>query len=272
MSTLRSLALGAVLCACALPALASRPPPPWWRAPVLPQVFHFSGEITPTVLRGGAQVATDNDMPAAWAGGEIHGSFTLIPDRAEGGDGMSGFDWTDGNPEYGRSGNWFTVSITNPDGSVFTLPADAPGPSPMGPDSSGHVHGDFGNWEMPQPVQQVFEAERTFSNASFEQSFELDLGTTFGDWQNLPPLLTFPFTQWPGGYLQGVQIDATQAGYTNVGSLSQIAANGASYAYSFTINRLVHMAPVPEPATWAMLLGGLALTGAAARRRAKRSD
>lgn len=60
MSTSRSLALGAVLCACALPALASRPPPPWWRAPALPQVFHFSGEITPAVLRDGAQVATDN--------------------------------------------------------------------------------------------------------------------------------------------------------------------------------------------------------------------
>jgi hypothetical protein len=31
--------------------------------------------------------------------------------------------------------------------------------------------------------------------------------------------------------------------------LSQTSANGASYAYSFTIDRLVRMAPVPEPET-----------------------
>lgn len=273
MLTLRSLALCALLGAATFPASASSPPPPWWRAPILPQVFHFSGEITPTVLRDGVQVEADNTVPASWLGGEVHGSFTLIPNRAEKLEGYDTFEWTDGVPEYRRSGNWFNVSITNPDGSTFTMPADAPNPSPMGPDSSGRIFGDSGDdLDNRDWIQETLEIERTFSNASFEQAFRINLETTFAAWPNVPALLSFPFPQgYSGGRLAGVQIDASQAGYTNVGSLSQVAANGQSYAYSFTINRLVHMAPVPEPETWAMLMAGVAVAGVGARRRARPS-
>lgn len=274
MSTLRTLALCSLLGVTALPAQASHGQPEWWRAPLLPQVFHFSGEITPTVLRDGVQVAADNDVPASWLGGEIHGSFTLIPNRAEKLEGLDTFDWTDGNPEYRRGGNWFTLSVTNPDGSVFTMPADLPAPSPMGPNSTGHFHGDTGeDWDNLDNTQAALEVERTFSNESFEQAFRLDLETTFAAWPDVPPLFTFPFSEGlGGGRLLSMQVDADEAGYTNVGSLSQLAANGASYSYSFTINRLVHMAPVPEPATWAMLMAGMALTGAAARRRGRKTS
>lgn len=271
MLTLRSLALCALLGASALPAVASRGQPWWWRAPLLPQVFHFSGEITPTVLRDGVKVETDNNVPASWLGGEIHGAFTLIPDRAEKMEGLDTFEWTNGVAEYGRSGNWFTLSITNPDGSIFTMPADAPGPSPMGPDSSGRFLGDTGeDWDHLDRTQASLEVERTFSNASFEQAFRLDLATTFAAWPDVPQMFSFPFSEgWGGGRLLSVQVDASEAGYTNVGSLSQVAANGQSYAYSFTINRLVHMAPVPEPGTWALLMAGVVIAGVGARRRAR---
>lgn len=41
-------------------------------------------------------------------------------------------------------------------------------------------------------------------------------------------------------------------------------------AVKFTSFNIEPLAAVPEPATWAMLLGGLALVGVQARRRARR--
>jgi hypothetical protein len=41
----------------------------------------------------------------------------------------------------------------------------------------------------------------------------------------------------------------------------------ASYAASLEVSGL-SLAPIPEPSTWALMLGGLAAVGAAARRRA----
>lgn len=272
MNWLRSLAVSAVLAATAAPALASRPPPPWYRPPLLPETFAFTGVISPTVLQDGVQVAANNNVPADWLGGTIRGTITLIPDRAEGGDGGPGtIFWTDGNPEFGRSGNWYTVSITNPDGSVFTVPGDAPAPSPMGDNSTGIFRADDGWFSPPELVQETFHTSRSFSDEAHQQAFEIDLATIVGLPPEAPNLLSYPPQQPCCVFelLQLIQVDVSAATFTNAGFVSQFVAgaDGERYAYGFQLTKFVHLAPVPEPETWAMMMAGFALAGWGGLRR-----
>jgi hypothetical protein len=79
--------------------------------------------------------------------------------------------------------------------------------------------------------------------------------------------------------LNGTKLDIENGDYLNLAVLGDTAVKagkplvlevlgkfGSAASYSGTIN--VTMAPVPEPTTYAMLLGGLGLMGAVARRRA----
>jgi len=275
MNWLRTLTLSALLAATAAPALASRPPPPWYRHPLLPETFAFTGVISPTTLQEGAQVAANNNIPADWLGAQIRGTITLIPDRAEGGDsGPGSIWWGDGNPEFGRSGNWYTVSITNPDGSVFTVPGDAPAPSPMGSNSTGTFQADDGWFSPPGEGRETFHTSRSFSDEAHQQTFQLDLASALGlTWED-PHLLSYPpreeccvFTM-----LQTIQLDVAQATFTNAGFVSQLVAggDGERYAYGFTLTKFVHMSPVPEPETVAMMVAGLGLVGWRGTRRRPR--
>jgi len=274
MNWLRSLAVSALLAATAAPALASRPPPPWYRHPLLPETFAFTGVISPTVLQGGAQVSANNDIPADWAGGTIRGTITLIPDRAEGGDaGPGSISWYDGNPDFGRSGNWYTVSITNPDGSVFTVPGDAPAPSPMGDNSTGLFQADDGWFSPAAQVQETFHTSRSFSDEAHQQSFQIDLATIVGLPPEGPHLLSYPPQQQCCVFelLQLIQVDVGAATFTNAGFVSQLIAggDGERYAYGFQLTKFVHLAPVPEPETWAMMLAGFAFVGWSTLRRVR---
>ena len=277
MNWLRALALSTLLATLAAPALASRGVPPWYRHTLLPEVFAFTGVITPTVLVEGAPVASNNNIPADWLGGTIHGTFTLIPDRAEGGDsGPGSISWGDGNPEYGRSGNWYTLSITNPDGSVFTVPGDAPAPSPMGDHSTGNLQASDG-WDFAGgDVQETFHTERSFSDEAHQQAFEIDLATIVGLPPEGPHLLSYPYPSpdWCCLFtkLQTIQVDVGAATFTNAGFVSQVIAggDGERYAYGFQLTKFVHLAPVPEPETWAMMVAGFALVGWGGLRRGRR--
>lgn len=261
MKWLRSLSLAATALAFAAPALASRPPPPWWRPQVMPEHFSFVGEITPTVLRDGVAVDAGNEIPDSWLGGQIRGTLVLNTNFAEGGQTIDGVVWDDGNPEFGRAGNWFSLSITNPDGSSFTMPN-----VPMGPGISGHLRAGTG-WADPDGgARQTLALDRTFSDGALEQAFHLDLAGILGNWLELPPLIAFgdPWNSSPG--LSQLQVNADFATFTNAGSVSQ-SGLGDSFSYGFRLTRFVHLPPVPEPETWAMLLAGLGILVAAVRRR-----
>ena len=276
MNWLRALAITTLLAATAIPALAARGVPPWYRHPLLPETFAFTGVITPTVLVDGAQVAANNNVPADWLGGTIRGTITLIPDRAEGGDsGPNSISWYDGNPEYGRSGNWYTVSISNPDGSVFTVPGDAPAPSPMGDNSTGAFRADDGWFSPPELAQETFHTSRSFSDEAHQQAFQIDLATALGiTWED-PHLLSYPYPSpdWCCLFtkLQTIQFDASAATFTNAGFVSQLVAggDGERYSYGFQLTKFLHMSPVPEPATLAMMVAGLGLVGWRGARRGR---
>lgn len=267
MKWLRSIALYTLLAAAAAPSLASRGPPPWWRSPIPQQSFSFAGEITSTVLRDGQWVDAGNDIPAGWLGAEIRGTFEVLPNFAEGGDiGPRGFSWTDGNPEYQRGGVWLTLSVTNPDGSRFSIQNE--GIQMGGPDNTGKIETDDG-WltEAPQS-RPTFSLDRTFNNGVSEKSFHLDLAGVLGNWWE-QTMVSYPYPAEDMGALPMIQlleIDPSQATHTNAGFISQ-SGPGGDYAYGFRLTRFVHLPPVPEPETWALMVLGVGVVGAAARRR-----
>ncbi len=71
----------------------------------------------------------------------------------------------------------------------------------------------------------------------------------------LPPRIVFGFPA-PRQYLHGVALLALDA-----------ADNGPAFGYTLTIST----SSAPEPATWAMMVGGFGLVGAASRLRARAS-
>lgn len=73
------------------------------------------------------------------------------------------------------------------------------------------------------------------------------------------------FTPVSTGFYEFYTLPATAL----MAGLNSIVVKGYSYgasSYSGTLN----VAPVPEPATWAMMIAGLGIAGAALRRRASR--
>jgi hypothetical protein len=115
--------------------------------------------------------------------------------------------------------------------------------------------------------------------ATFEMNWKLDanssVGSTFGlhgmyGGGSLPSNVT-PFTVQPTGSDSGmfsVALDANST-YTmelrNNGNLSSTV--GLNSAASATFSADWAITPVPEPGTWALMLGGLGLLAARARRR-----
>src|SRR6478735_7329484 len=54
---------------------------------------------------------------------------------------------------------------------------------------------------------------------------------------------------------------------TNQLRIAGLSGDNASYSGTINVARLARIASVPEPASWAMMVGGFALVGAALRRR-----
>ncbi|MFP5391324.1 MAG: PEPxxWA-CTERM sorting domain-containing protein [Gammaproteobacteria bacterium] len=85
---------------------------------------------------------------------------------------------------------------------------------------------------------------------------------------------TFTATVFAGPLLYHIGLSGPQAGYGDAGFIDGAHSTSKSFwanYWGFDLNgkltSVVEVTPVPEPSTYAMMLGGLAVVGALARRR-----
>lgn len=261
---LHVLAVAATLAAVSPSALASRPPPPWVRPLIGIETYAFRAEITSTVLNEGTWSSVTNSIPASWEGGLVTGTFSFNYDQAEGGPGGPGqVAWGDGNPEYDRHGNWLNISLRNPDGSTLSIPGTT-GVPPGSPGNEGRLVADDGYNIFGDNHGGKLEIDRTFADPSsgLSQQFRIELASLVDG--GITPVF---YENGGLNLVNGMEIDPSRADFTHFGFVSHTGPDGTGFQYAFRLLVVNHMAPVPEPATVAMLATGVALLGWQRRRR-----
>ncbi len=134
--------------------------------------------------------------------------------------------------------------------------------------SGGYVQINFG-------AAYVLDRIELYGAYPYDNLYALSVSLDGNTWQNIAtggyhiePALTQSATY--NGYKYGAVHDAS---YGTLGSavsgqyLRYTRAGGGHWGYLFELDVQGHVASVPEPETWAMLLAGIGLVGFAARRR-----
>jgi hypothetical protein len=199
-------------------------------------LVEFSGTISTSVL------------PSSWIGRTVRGTVSIDlqtgPPPLYWSDSFSQIGTTSAHPFAG----WIEASVHQPDGSTIVIasgPAPVPYPVQESNDAYTHIYNDYAS-------RDAFYLQRTFSNGGDsypQQQFVIDVMglNAFG-------LLS------TANYLDIRTFDLSQANYANHGIVLALTGPTTGYNYAFTLQSLkasVVPAPVPEPATWLLMLAGV---------------
>lgn len=127
----------------------------------------------------------------------------------------------------------------------------------------------------PSTLSQTFDTVAT-AGTTYSIKFYLSSDGSWGnnqleaDWNGTAVTLTAAANPLTLGTTSWTAYEATNLiGGTSSSTLSFVGTNVPGYIYLDNVSVTVQTAPVPEPATYAMLLAGLGMLGAVARRRAR---
>ncbi|GEM_PF-936043 len=165
-------------------------------------------------------------------------------------------------PDYYESGYKLSVSLCGATSACFRA-VDAA--SSIDPDGTSVVRGggattvtvqreDGGLFEFVSMDFGKTTAEGRTASSTYEFVFTLEDATT------LNRFFTF-------NHNNPAPIVAHTAAFADIGLISSFTFRNASTAAQFDNIVLNELAPVPEPASWAMMIAGFGLAGGAMRRR-----
>ena len=192
--------------------------------------FNFAGLVLPGTSSG-------------WAGQSVSGTLSVDLDLpcvvpVQG----AGIPALDGWVSTGDTPRWLTFSLTNPDGSVLS-------DTTLGETFVQRAY------EVRSHPSRTVQLDISYSESSRgdASAFALSFYNMYGPIRN------------PGDPAT-LFIDMTDPYLTAVGHAERGTGIDPVYAYDFRLTAFDRVPAVPEPETWAMLGGGLALLGWLRRR------
>jgi hypothetical protein len=170
-----------------------------------------------------------------------------------------------GDPVYGRGGPFWDVTFSDEALAICAQAIDEdckgnfPGP-PSGNSAVGSVStSSFTFFVSPGLYVSSLSFQYTDAGASSNPGVRLFSGST--------ELLTLALTPCTGGFCPWKQFEVPQGALDDL-PVTAVAFLGAPNSVAFD-NVSVTTTPIPEPSTYALMLGGLALVAGLARRRTR---